>query len=831
MPLIDLKTDLKSLKYGKDQLGGGNSGQPYIQTDINTIDRGFNRLRFTKFDDGLVRGGAVGAINASVVDTIRIGKFLKDFPKGPLFIVKQVGLQLSNPQLESKKLRTDNPTSGGGLLRNVGNFIINTANKLVNAVGPTRIYNLGINTLAQVPVNAFGIHFNRHGLLPVQNEDTKYINVAEYNNYGDGKNNRLVGYKSKFQLGDNKPNITQNRNLVNTFNSILQAIGTITRVPYNPIKLDPQQLTINRYISGPSSVYGIGNTTIRRYTFTEDGTKINFAKGRNYVSQTVPGVKLYQTFDYAVSNFTSSAFSSDKFNLKQQDNVLSGSLQNIVASKNDPQNSKYVAAAQESSASQRIKSFTAASNYSGSVYAVDAFPDLINNTPSTLINYTASINDPSNSKYIAAAQEASASQRIKSFISLSNYTGSIFSSNRFPNLKAETPPTLNNYIASDVDVVNSFVAWSGALTASNDLGVSNQYFSDSETNIPRPDSATYSNIVRYDIPLTVNGDNISATTEAAVQSRTPVKDASYQKYQEVINSRKLRERTFTDNGNQVNAFGIYGNNTEGVVGAINSGGVLPDATSTPVYSNGQKVVRINIPWNKITREIRVGSGRQDSINLTPLFSASTGTIGDSVTVEGKTFNINDLVKFRIQAIDGDDPSSSNYMIFRAYLTQLSDSTDSSWNEIKYAGRGDKFYIYDGFSRKIQIGFKVAALSEQEMKPMYQKLNYLMSNLMPDYKDGFLMRGPLSKLTVGNWIDGQPGIINSVSYTIPQDSPWEISLGDDKLILPHVVEVSMTFTPIGSQTQDENKISRRSISTSNIAQNYNGKVDGVNYIGG
>lgn len=34
MALIDLKTNLKSLKYGSDRPGGGSSGQPYIQTAI-----------------------------------------------------------------------------------------------------------------------------------------------------------------------------------------------------------------------------------------------------------------------------------------------------------------------------------------------------------------------------------------------------------------------------------------------------------------------------------------------------------------------------------------------------------------------------------------------------------------------------------------------------------------------------------------------------------------------------------------------------------------------------------------------------------------------------
>ena len=79
------------------------------------------------------------------------------------------------------------------------------------------------------------------------------------------------------------------------------------------------------------------------------------------------------------------------------------------------------------------------------------------------------------------------------------------------------------------------------------------------------------------------------------------------------------------------------------------------------------------------------------------------------------------------------------------------------------------------------------------------------------------------MTVGNWIDGQDGIINDLTYTIPNDSPWEIALnkvnGAEPLILPHIVEVSMTFTPIGSQTNGINKISSKSREISHIAQNY------------
>jgi len=261
MGLINLKTDLKSLKYGHDRPGGGNSGQPYIQTDINRP--GANVIG--NLDDGLVRGGILGATKASVVDTIRIGKFLTDFAKGPLFIVKQVGLQLSNPRLESKAAVTG-----------IG-FIDRIASKLNDVnIGPTRIYNLGINTIAQVPVNAFGIHFNRHGLLPVQDDTNKYLAIVQSNNKGNGVNNRLVKYANKL-LPQTQPQPTGALKLLQSVLSLIPGASNF---------ITPQQQMIDQYVGGPGSVYGIGKTFIRRYDYTNNGVnkqqpqekgKINYA--------------------------------------------------------------------------------------------------------------------------------------------------------------------------------------------------------------------------------------------------------------------------------------------------------------------------------------------------------------------------------------------------------------------------------------------------------------------------------------------------------------------------------------------------------------------------
>ena len=260
--LVKLKTDLKSLKYGHDRQGDGNSGQPYITAPIP------NRLSTSSSDDGFIRGGWSLANKASNEDSLRISKFFKDKPKGPLFIKRQIGLQLTNPKLETRTINLN----GFGLLGGLLTVGFNAFNQLLP--GPTRIYNEGKNTLAQIPVNAFGTHFERHGLSPVQDDNTKYLAVV-YNNNKNG-NNRLLALKKKLI----RPNISSNKNIIlGTINAILGAVNVFNRaigrgtnplLPSSPL-LQPQDLIIDRYGGGPGSVYGVGLTTIRRFDVTSNG--------------------------------------------------------------------------------------------------------------------------------------------------------------------------------------------------------------------------------------------------------------------------------------------------------------------------------------------------------------------------------------------------------------------------------------------------------------------------------------------------------------------------------------------------------------------------------
>jgi hypothetical protein len=83
MPLVDLKTNLKSLRYGNDQQGGGSSNQPYIQTPIP------DQLPNQGYDTYLRNGSLYGQSAKNDFDRIKL--FL-DSPLGENWITKQKDL-------------------------------------------------------------------------------------------------------------------------------------------------------------------------------------------------------------------------------------------------------------------------------------------------------------------------------------------------------------------------------------------------------------------------------------------------------------------------------------------------------------------------------------------------------------------------------------------------------------------------------------------------------------------------------------------------------------------------------------------------------------------
>ena len=97
MPLVDLKTDLRSIRFGSpdapgDRPNGAWSNQPYITTPIGAdfLAPTPNRFAIGKGSDFILRGGASAFVDATT-DDIRLGKMFTDLktPNGIQFVAKQ----------------------------------------------------------------------------------------------------------------------------------------------------------------------------------------------------------------------------------------------------------------------------------------------------------------------------------------------------------------------------------------------------------------------------------------------------------------------------------------------------------------------------------------------------------------------------------------------------------------------------------------------------------------------------------------------------------------------------------------------------------------------
>ena len=207
-----------------------------------------------------------------------------------------------------------------------------------------------------------------------------------------------------------------------------------------------------------------------------------------------------------------------------------------------------------------------------------------------------------------------------------------------------------------------------------------------------------------------------------------------------------------------------------------------------------------------------GGKALDKLNASYIYKSDV-TPGRNNPLYKKDGEYSDIIPFIISILNNDNQEKNNpgtyrkNMHFRAFIDSFSDSYDADWSPIDYMGRAEKLYKYKGFGRKISMAFTVVAQSREEITAMYDKLNFLASSLAPEYLDSLTsgyMAGNIAYITLGEYIYDQPGIITSLTFDIPEESPWEIGIDDDGNRLevddvrqvPHMIKVTgFNFTPI------------------------------------
>ena len=249
MGLLELTSDLTSLDYPDGGTwGGGHSQRPLMTKPLIDFSGNVGGAIDT-VTDGFIRGGAATRVERHLTDVARIGKFLIT-PKGISFIAKQVGLQLSNP-------RIDKPSRSN----------LQPANPFIGSPANQRIYNLGVNTLASIGTTGTGLLFNREGLIPGKHKGYIDATNGEYPDLfadstenevkKDNENRLLYLHQEKITKIPEQPESEEDKSLISKAGEIASKLG-----------FGGKGEELYSYQGGPDSIYGIGKTTIGRYTDT-----------------------------------------------------------------------------------------------------------------------------------------------------------------------------------------------------------------------------------------------------------------------------------------------------------------------------------------------------------------------------------------------------------------------------------------------------------------------------------------------------------------------------------------------------------------------------------
>lgn len=699
MALIDLKTDLKSLKYGKDRIGGGSSNQPFVQ---KPIPDSFSAVGNTGGLDVLTRGGSL-VFQRTADDVSRLSKLLltPSTFQGPFFTIKQNVLSRQGVQTQA---------SPKGL--NEGAYL------------PT-------NTLAQVAVDATGLHFNKNGVNPIPGLPgslTTYSDVVSYDQ-PEGKN-RLVKLQRDF---------VEYKTLGNT---------------------------LQVYPGGPGSILGLGVTTIQtpiEQRTGENGINFGYRYPKKYVdlrnAQTLLGASTDAglTFEQAGISY------SDKFQKYSVESPFGAdNVQNLIS----------LDFARNSSTG----TINAINTNADTIYASNNFPEVklykldgFTNLNSLL---GASVSASLNTDFPGAARNTN------TLITLTTAP----KGNRVTGINSNQNSSYA--IASNLDTDNNVRLFTPNVTP------------DGLYNGNKPSARE---TAMGTTPFSGTADHTKPTLEADKQSQAVTNLESY-----TYTQTELQQAPSYRQSGKIQDFRQQFRNKGGDALTVGADVIAPNY----VVENIENRVHLGNPGTKgdVSNYVRgkvingTAAGALDRINALPLYSSERVALDDEK-------DVNDLVKFRIAVLDSGGSDTKTFIHFRAFLDNISDNYSADWQSHKYVGRGENFYTYSGFDRKISLSWTVYAQSKEELIPMYKKLNYLASTLAPDYNGGF-MRGTLVQLTIGGYVYEQPGFITSLNYEITEATPWEIGItgdgftapenrGDNSVKeLPHMIKVTgFSFTPI------------------------------------
>jgi len=143
--------------------------------------------------------------------------------------------------------------------------------------------------------------------------------------------------------------------------------------------------------------------------------------------------------------------------------------------------------------------------------------------------------------------------------------------------------------------------------------------------------------------------------------------------------------------------------------------------------------------------------------------------------------------------------SEKPIVFRSIISGLSETTSPSWSSNKFVGNPYAFYMYDGVERSLSFNLKLFVSSPLELDGVWERLKLLTSYAYPTINEG-LTTPPIIQFRIGSMYSGKIGFVESLTYTIPDESNWETdgTLG----YLPKTIDAAIGIKFIETQGSEE-----------------------------
>jgi hypothetical protein len=173
--------------------------------------------------------------------------------------------------------------------------------------------------------------------------------------------------------------------------------------------------------------------------------------------------------------------------------------------------------------------------------------------------------------------------------------------------------------------------------------------------------------------------------------------------------------------------------------------------------------------------------------------SKTDDIGDTLLLNGPNDDYtkdemvdNQLIPFWVSGLNSSKP-----IFFRTTVSGITENVSPSWGSSKFIGNPYNFYTYSGVERSVSMNLSIYCNNPRELAKNWEKIEYLTSKTYPSInKDLSFVDAPFVKFRLGNIYNEKIAFIESLTYTVPDNSNWETEI--DGLYLPKLIDVAISF---------------------------------------